>query len=121
MVDMKSYYLDIDSRLQNPTKPHVTFTSREKSWVSDCSCPVCKQRKEQKTLTKKVPFVDYNGIFPEDEESLTPHQYFLLPQKLWGFVFKTRTWGEYLYASQVETSNSNTRGTRRYVLLSAKV
>ncbi|KAG9228393.1 P-loop containing nucleoside triphosphate hydrolase protein [Amylocarpus encephaloides] len=37
-------------------------------------------------------FATYHGIIPEIDEPLTPHQYFLLPFKVWAFIFKTRTW-----------------------------
>jgi hypothetical protein len=96
MVDIKGYYLDVDSELDNQTKPFVTQLPLERSWISDCSCNVCMQKKEQNAQQEKqlVAFEHYHGIYPEHLDNLTPHQYLLLPPKLWGFVFKRRSWGK---------------------------
>jgi hypothetical protein len=92
MVDMKKYYSDIDfSR-----RPIVTANAPDKSWVTDCACVVCRRRKEEAAQSewKTEIFGDYHRIYPESYKSLKAHKYFLLPHKLWAFVFKTRTWGK---------------------------
>ena len=96
MVDMKKYYSDIDSkRGMRSTKPDVSWLQPDKTWIADCSCLVCQPRKEENNRVKEGAnlFGDYHGIYPEDVDSLTAHQLFLLPHMLWGYVFKTRTWG----------------------------
>ena len=99
MVDMKSYYSDIDSKLAEPTKPKVTLLAPEKTWVTECACSVCRERKERNSESARelAIFGNYHGIYPEDmddDEKLSPHQSFLLPPHIWAFVFKTRTWGK---------------------------
>ena len=96
MVDMKKYYSDVDSKTgMPPVKPYVSWLQPDKTWIADCSCFVCQRRKEENTRAKEGAdmFGGYHGIYPEDIESLTPHQLFLLPHRLCGYVFKTRTWG----------------------------
>lgn len=90
MVDMNKYYAGIDS-----TRPDVSWLQPAKSWITDCSCFVCRRRNKERSQAKAEgePFEDYHGIYPKDNKSLTPHQYFLLPPKIWAFIFKTRTWG----------------------------
>jgi hypothetical protein len=107
MVDMKKYYQDVDSKLDDEypsksTKPIVSWSRPEQNWVTDCACSVCEQRKEE-AQTKKRPemFEYYHGLTPEEEKELDPHRYFLLPRKLWAFVFKTRTWGIFPFPSYV--------------------
>jgi hypothetical protein len=98
MVDMKKYYNDVDSKLDlgytsTSTKPIVSWSRPDQNWVTDCSCSVCEQRKEETQSKKPEMFERYHGLTPEEEKKLDPHRYFLLPRKLWAFVFKTRTWG----------------------------
>ncbi|KAF8846682.1 hypothetical protein BDZ45DRAFT_812136 [Acephala macrosclerotiorum] len=95
MVDMEKYYSEIDhDKSEESTKPEVSLLRPEKSWVTDCSCFLCRFRKEERSKTEREPgvFEDYHGIYPEERASLTPHQLFLLPPNIWAFVFKTRTW-----------------------------
>lgn len=41
----------------------------------------------------KIPrFSNYDNILPELVGELTPHQYFLCPQSVWVYVFRTRKW-----------------------------
>ncbi|KFY59939.1 hypothetical protein V496_05480 [Pseudogymnoascus sp. VKM F-4515 (FW-2607)] len=91
MVDMNKYYAGIDS-----TRPDVSWLQPAKSWITDCSCFVCRRRNKERSQAKAEgePFEDYHGIYPKDNKTLTPHQYFLLPPKIWAFIFKTRTWEE---------------------------
>jgi len=92
MVDMKKYYSDIN----DSGRPLVSDTAPEKPWVTDCACVVCRRRKEEAAQSEAKPeiFGDYHRIVPETHEFLEAHQYFLLPPRLWAFVFKTRTWGK---------------------------
>jgi hypothetical protein len=95
MVDMKKYYSDIDSKKENPSKPTIPALRSEKTWVTDCTCVVCRKRKEDVSRSKPTLqlFADFYRLFPEHAK-LEPHKLFLLPHKLWAFVFKTRTWGK---------------------------
>ncbi|KAE9365610.1 P-loop containing nucleoside triphosphate hydrolase protein [Stipitochalara longipes BDJ] len=93
MVDMKKYYSDVDSKKDNPTKPTIPAHRSEKTWLTDCTCVICRKRKEEASRAKRSLelFADFYRIFPEHTK-LKPHKFFLLPHKLWAFVFKTRTW-----------------------------
>lgn len=93
---MKKYYSDVDTMNYKKTRPDVSFSRPEKPWITDCLCVVCCRRKEEDAASKSTSdaFSDYHGISPDLTAELTAHMAFLLPQKVWGFVFKTRTWGE---------------------------
>ncbi|KAH6676509.1 ATPase [Halenospora varia] len=95
MVDMKKYYSDVDSKRGSPsTKPNPSWRQPDQAWVTDCLCPICTKRKEEATSAKPSfeIFAKYHGIIPERHKTLDAHQFFLLPDKLWAFIFKTRTW-----------------------------
>lgn len=87
MVDLKTYYLS------NKT-PDVAMISEDNTWVSDCICPVCSGRQEKALETKRTRFYDYDGLSIDVYDTLSDHQYFLLPKTIRAFVFKTRVWGE---------------------------
>lgn len=109
MVDMKEFHSQSDY-----DKPSVSFIAPEKPWVTDCSCFVCRRRKEEqkfKNEEKSDVFEDYHGIYPEDRKSLTPHQLFLLPTKIGAFLFKTRTWGAYRRHNEFEITDNSGRAT----------
>jgi len=114
MVDMKKYYTEIDRKNAKPTMPVVTHVEPEKAWVTDCSCIVCSRRKEERSTSEEA-FGDYHGIYPEDNDRLTPHQYFLLPEIIWAFVFKTRTWGKFYSHDRIKIANCTSRATLRQV------
>jgi hypothetical protein len=111
MIDMKKYYSDVDSKLKIPTRPVVTQFQPVRPWVTDCSCVVCRRRKDESTQLDQTleSFGDYHGIYPENWKGLEPRKLFLLPQKLWGFVFKTRTWGMVRTDVVVEVTDNNIR------------
>jgi hypothetical protein len=113
MVDMKKYFNDVDSKLDSlpygnkSTKPLVSWFRPDQNWVTDCPCSVCEQRKEVAKRKKKTYiFGEYHGITPEEKKELDPHRYFLLPRKLWAFVFKTRTWGTFGFL-RISIDNAN--------------
>jgi hypothetical protein len=114
MVDMKKYYSDIDSKKLSPTKPTIPSLRSEKTWVTDCTCVVCRRRKEEEARSTRSMeiFADFYRIFPEHAE-LRPHKLFLLPHKLWAFVFKTRTWGKNQWLGGGGIAYRNNRTTSR--------
>ena len=124
MVDIKKYYSDIDSEKskRHSTKPEVSYLIPQKAWVTDCFCPVCRKRKEEKLQEQREPemFTDYHGVFPENQ-TLTSHHFFLLPTKIWGFVFKIRTWGRLPYHNRVQVTDDNYRETSYQVFPGAEV
>jgi hypothetical protein len=90
MADVESFYAE------NPTrKPELLpDTSDCRNWISDCTCPFCKEKKIAKTKRVASSFEDYNTVSLEWSESLSTHQYLLCPNDIRAFVFRTRTWGE---------------------------
>ena len=65
-----------------------------RTFFTDCTCPVCEQRRvtgERKVLAL---FEDYNGLSPTETDELEVHQYLLCPFEMPAFVFKTRAWGK---------------------------
>jgi hypothetical protein len=88
---MKTYYAQ-------PGKVPPTFMDTTKdmaSWVSDCTCHVCNnRRKASEVTTNKLAFAKFHEIFPEDVDELDDETYYLLPPTIYAYVFKTRTWGK---------------------------
>jgi hypothetical protein len=121
MVDMKKYYSDVDSTKGASTRPSVSALQPERSWVTDCSCVVCRRRKEEAAQSERSMeiFGDYHRIYPESWKTLKPHKLFLLPHKLWGFVFKTRTWGKPRMDVVAEMTDSKNRTTSCEIIQAA--
>jgi hypothetical protein len=91
MVDMSDFYLS-SAKPQYESIPSL-FRGEKRPWVSDCNCNVCRQRKQSDTTETKSTFASYEELYRQDYDSLPNTHYFLMPAGMWGFVFKTRTWG----------------------------
>ncbi|KAI1362157.1 P-loop containing nucleoside triphosphate hydrolase protein [Xylaria arbuscula] len=92
MVDMQSYFL------AGGTGPKLLDTTDSRNWMSDCKCEVCKKKieNEENRVGMVSLFEDYNNIVPDEDNTLTDHQYLLCDFEIPAFVFKTRTW-EYFH------------------------
>ncbi|KAJ3576726.1 hypothetical protein NPX13_g3611 [Xylaria arbuscula] len=88
MVDMQSYFL------AEGTRPEQLDTTDSRNWTSDCKCEVCRKKieNEENRVEMVSLFEDYNKIVPDEDDTLTDHQYLLCDFEIPAFVFKTRTW-----------------------------
>lgn len=90
MVDMDSYYE------QNLNEFPLAMTLAEdcRSWISDCTCHVCNNRRKNDMSSKtRGIWDDYEKLPPKTRDDLSDHQYLLLPKIIKAYVFRTRTWG----------------------------
>jgi hypothetical protein len=94
MIDVDAYYEE--NRYMIPELMDTKSDSR--SWVSDCTCPVCSGRREDQADNSTAIFGDYTIYTdrPGFDIELSDMQYLLLPGHVWAYVFRTRTWGEWL-------------------------
>jgi hypothetical protein len=71
----------------------IETTTDIRTWVSDCICSVCSERRDANAGTKSHIFEDFQMIFVDGRE-LQDHQYMLMPSSIHAYVFRTRTWGK---------------------------
>jgi hypothetical protein len=91
MVDLKTYYSGegLDKR------PNLLYNDMDsRTWISDCGCELCQNRRGEKIKIEKNPWAAYHKISQESYHKVTDHICFLCPAEVPAFIFKTRTWGE---------------------------
>jgi len=95
MVDMDAYYEAFPGK-----RPGImSSTSDARTWVSDCMCPVCNQKREEDKQVKQTTlFEDFEGLPPKTLDELNDDQYLVLPSKIHAYVFRTRTWGKWSFS-----------------------
>jgi hypothetical protein len=92
MVDCKSYY---SAHTENrPSLVESGVDSR--TWVTDCTCDVCQHRRQDQSEKVNAIWARYEMIGDDELHTVTDHMHFLFPPHICAFVFKTRTWGEYI-------------------------
>ena len=90
MVDMDAYMETFPDRRPK----FMGSTSDGRTWVSDCTCSVCNQRRKTSEVKKSTAiFNAYQGLPPKTMDKLEDEQYLLLPSQIYAYVFRTRTWG----------------------------
>lgn len=92
--------IDTDGFFQqaNFARPSLMdMKSDSRNWVSDCTCSVCKTRREAGNDNSASAFEDYT-IYPKNagelDRELPDEMYLLLPGVVQAYVFRTRTWGK---------------------------
>lgn len=95
MIDTDGYFQQ--STYSRPSLMDMKSDSR--NWVSDCTCSICKVRREAGTENSAAAFEDYT-IYPKNagelDRELPDDVYLLLPGAVQAYVFRTRTWGNLL-------------------------
>lgn len=90
MTDMQQYHSEPQS-----SRPVFLDNSDLRSWTTDCTCVVCKQRSINLDTEAESMFENFNGLTtPVNDPQLSDHEYLLCPFEMPAFVFKTRKWGE---------------------------
>ena len=109
MVYTKLYYQEEGSTakpvLGNLHDDSVALDARE------CFCRVCVKSKQSSARPQTFRYADYDEI-GSDMESLTDHQHFLCPPYVFGYVFKSRTWGKSLLFDPIPFPMDLSRGER---------
>lgn len=99
MIDLRTYLKDMSKALPSsqpgPRKkrpvPHATSPS---SVLPVCNCTTCQAdpHKGKQENNPQVCLDSYDKINLESAVELTDHQYFLMPNRAYGYYFKTKTW-----------------------------
>lgn len=89
MTDAVTYFKDFPGAI-----PKIMNSDDLRDGTTDCSCSVCKTRKENTPAKVAIQFESYfNQTLEMTDEKLLPQQYLLFPQVIKAFVFATRSWG----------------------------
>ncbi|KAK6222788.1 hypothetical protein LQW54_000597 [Pestalotiopsis sp. IQ-011] len=97
MTDPVTYFTDFPSEI-----PTAMDGDDLRDATSDCSCSVCKSRKENTPAKVETQFESYfHQTLPTESEKLLPQQYLLFPHVIRAFVFATRSW-ELLHVKNFE-------------------
>lgn len=89
MTDPVTYFTDFPKEI-----PVAMNGDDLRDGTSDCSCSVCKSRKEDTPAKVETQFESYFYQTLEMKiEKLLPQQYLLFPHVIRAFVFATRSWG----------------------------
>ncbi|KAF0322177.1 ATPase [Colletotrichum asianum] len=85
MVDFKTQYNDYPGELS-------TFVGLDdlRNWVSDCTCDVCHQRKQDRSQQKHTPSLFQE--FGTKTNGFSAHELLLMPTLVAAYVFRTRNW-----------------------------
>ncbi|KAF5500539.1 Lon protease [Colletotrichum siamense] len=85
MVDLKTVYDDEIDEV-----PVQLAQQDLRSWVSDCTCDVCRRRKQDESQLKRdaPQFVSFGN----KTKDFTAHELLLMPKFVTAYVFRTRTW-----------------------------
>jgi hypothetical protein len=89
MVDMRAY-------LKEEGVSHAGWSqhSAPRTSYALCHCQICVANKKE--VHSRGNRDRWDDLISDDRLKPTLNQCFLFPKRVWGFVFKTRTWGECL-------------------------
>lgn len=66
--------------------------------MSECSCKpgiICQQcmKSDSSRFDNDTKYGDYDNLHPDNVKTLSNHKYFLCPQAIPAYAFRTREWG----------------------------
>lgn len=111
MTDMDAYYAE--NPISRPTL--MGHSADKRTWISDCTCSVCSHRRDNNMEKSSAPFESIYAIYPKNDQILKDLQAFLLPNKIWAYAFRTRSWGMFSPSDYIERSNHRQRSSKSKV------
>ncbi|KAK1962267.1 ATPase [Colletotrichum sublineola] len=94
MVDLDSYYTT-----RSDTTPSSIGTDDLRNWSTECTCQICKTRKQ--SLDRKIAPLFSTFARKGIETGLTNHEALLCPSAVMAYVFRIRTW-EYVHIKNLQ-------------------